>query len=194
MEQIHNTISEAAKKLHVGPHVLRFWEDELHLHIPRNKMGHRLYSAREMQLLEQIIQMKKEGYSLKEIEAEISPIASSQVIPYPVENTNLKTTGPDHAAMENTDKMIQFKTILGRIVSDAIRENAGTLTTDIASTVSNQVNKELDFLFREKDESDEKRFRELDETIRSYQKARQEVAVSQPSDKKAKNRHIFGKK
>lgn len=194
MEQIHNTISEAAKKLHVGAHVLRFWEDELHLQIPRNKMGHRFYSTKEMQLLEQIIQMKKEGYSLKEIESEISPPISSQVIPYPVENTSLENTDTEQAAMENTDKMLQFKTILGRIVSDAIRENSDMLTTDIASTVSNQVSKELDFLFREKEESDEKRFRELDETIRSYQKARQEVAASQPSVNKAKNRHIFGKK
>lgn len=194
MEQIHNTISEAAKKLHVGAHVLRFWEDELHLHIPRNKMGHRFYSTKEMQLLEQIIQMKKEGYSLKEIENEISPPVSSQVIPYPVENTTLENANANQATVENTDKMLQFKAILGRIVSDAIRENSDTLTTDIASTVSNQVSKELDFLFREKEESDEKRFRELDETIRSYQKARQEVAASQPNGNKAKNRHLFGKK
>ncbi len=184
MEQIHNTISEAAKKLHVGSHVLRFWEDELHLNIPRNKMGHRVYSAKEMHLLEQIIQMKKDGYSLKEIETRISPSPTSQVIPYPVENTQ----------MESNDKMVQFKAILGRIVSDAIRENSDNLTTDIASTVSDQVNKELDFLFREKEESDEKRFRQLDETIRSYQKARQEVAATHPSGNKAKNRHIFGKK
>lgn len=184
MEQIQNTISQAAKKLHVGPHVLRFWEDELHLSIPRNEMGHRVYSTKEMQLLEQIIQMKKDGYSLKEIEKKVSPSPVSQVIPYPVENTEI----------ENNDKMVQFKAILGRIVSDAIRENSGSLTTDIASTVSDQVNKELDFLFREKEESDEKRFRQLDETIRSYQKARQEVAAAQTSATKTKNRHIFGKK
>lgn len=194
MEQIHNTISEAAKKLHVGAHVLRFWEDELHLPIPRNKMGHRFYSPKEMQLLEKIIQMKKEGYSLKEIEDKISPPTSSQVIPYPMENTSLEEAGTDPSVMDNTDKMIQFKAILGRIVSDAIRENSDTLTTDISSNVSNQVSKELDFLFREKDESDEKRFRELDETIRSYQKARLEVAATHPSGKKAKNRHLFGKK
>ena len=184
MEQIQNTISEAAKKLHVGPHVLRFWEDELHLSIPRNKMGHRIYSTKEMQLLEQIIQMKKDGYSLKEIEKQVSPSPVSQVIPYPVENTEI----------DSNDKMVQFKAILGRIVSDAIRENSGSLTTDIASTVSEQVSKELDFLFREKEESDEKRFRQLDETIRSYQKARQEVAATQAVANKAKNRHLFGKK
>lgn len=184
MEQIHNTISEAAKKLHVGSHVLRFWEEELHLTIPRNEMGHRVYTAKEMQLLEQIVQMKNDGYSLKEIKQHVSPSSTGQVIPYPVENTNI----------ESNDKMVQFKAILGRIVSDAIRENSDTLTTDIASTVSDQVSKELDFLFREKEESDEKRFRQLDETIRSYQKARQEVAATEAGENKAKGRLHFGKK
>ena len=68
------------------------------------------------------------------------------------------------------------------------------MTTDIASSVSEHVNKELDFLFREKEEADEKRYRQLDETIRSYQRARQEAAVSQTTEKKSKNRHLFGKK
>ena len=92
------------------------------------------------------------------------------------------------------EKMQQFKQILGRIVSDAIRENATELTTDIASHVSNHVNKELDFLFREKEEADEKRFRNLDETIRNFQKARQEAAAAQIKENKSKNRHKFGKK
>lgn len=184
METKQYTISEAAKKLHVGSHVLRFWEEELHLSIPRNEMGHRTYSEKEMNELEHIINMKKEGYSLKEIEHQMSPSSSSQVIPYPI-------TEPE---MNQNDKMIQFKSILSRIVSDAIRENSDNLTSDIADTVSVQVNKELDYLFREKEESDEKRFRQLDETIRSYQKARQEIAATQISQNKAKNRHFFGKK
>ena len=35
------TIKEAAKKLHVEAHVLRYWEDELKLDIKRNAQGHR---------------------------------------------------------------------------------------------------------------------------------------------------------
>ena len=183
MEAKQYTISEAAKKLHVGSHVLRFWEEELHLNIPRNEMGHRVYSEKEMKQLEQIINMKKDGFSLKDIEHKLSPKSSGQVIPYPVSESEISPN----------DKMIQFKTILSRIVSDAIRENSDSLTSDIADTVSVQVNKELDYLFREK-ESDEKRFRELDETIRSYQKARQEIAATQITANKAKKRHVFGKK
>ena len=184
MEAKQYTISEAAKKLHVGSHVLRFWEEELHLNIPRNQMGHRVYSEKEMKQLEQIINMKKDGFSLKDIEHKLSPKSSGQVIPYPVSESEISPN----------DKMIQFKTILSRIVSDAIRENSDSLTSDIADTVSVQVNKELDYLFREKEESDEKRFRELDETIRSYQKARQEIAATQITANNTKKRHVFGKK
>lgn len=185
MEQIQYTISDMAKLLHVESHVLRYWEDELGLSIPRNKMGHRIYQQKQIELLKQIIQWKEEGLSLKEISERIPPTNSRQIIPYPA---------PTTAVVTAEDKMQQFKAILGRIVSEAIKENSQELTSDIASSVSEHVNKELDFLFREKEESDEKRFRQLDETIRSYQRARQEAAASQIKENKTKNRHLFGKK
>lgn len=184
MEQIQYTISDTAKLLHVESHVLRYWEDELGLAIPRNKMGHRIYQQKQIELLKQIIQWKEEGLSLKEISERISPGGSRQIIPYPTPTT----------VVTADDKMQQFKAILGRIVSEAIRDNSRELTSDIASSVSEHVNKELDFLFREKEEADEKKFRQLDETIRSYQRARQEAAASQIKENKAKNRHVFGKK
>lgn len=192
MDKIHYIISDAAKELHVGAHVLRFWEEELSLHIPRNDMGHRIYGEKELALFRQIIQWKQDGLSLKEIQQKCSPSATLpnpapdnvQIIRYPKENPNVS----------GDFKMQQFKRILGRIVTDAIRENSSELTADIASNVSTNVNKELDFLFREKEESDEKRFRHLDETIRSYQRARQEAAAAQIPVKKSKNRHKFGKK
>lgn len=43
------------------------------LEYPRNEMGHRIYSEKEMKQLEQIINMKKDGFSLKDIEHKLSP-------------------------------------------------------------------------------------------------------------------------
>ena len=183
MEQIQYTISDTAKLLKVETHVLRYWEEELGLTIPRNKMGHRIYQQKQIEQLKQIIQWKENGLSLKEISERINSGSSPQVIPYRVPGT----------VIHSDEKMQQFKTILGRIVTEAIRDNSQELTADIASSVSEHVNKELDFLFREKEESDEKRFRELDETIRTYQKARQEAAASQSGTNKPKKRHFFGK-
>ena len=43
MDEVHYLISDASKKVDVEAHVLRYWEDELGLEIPRNEMGHRYY-------------------------------------------------------------------------------------------------------------------------------------------------------
>ena len=44
MEKVRYMISDAANIVHVESHVLRYWEDELELNIPRNEMGHRYYT------------------------------------------------------------------------------------------------------------------------------------------------------
>lgn len=197
MDKIHYIISDAAKELHVEAHVLRYWEEELSLKIPRNKMGHRIYGPKEMELFRQIMQWKEEGLSLKEIQLKCNPNTLSapsmrdslQVIQYPGDNSAAAGN-----RVSNEEKMVQFKQILGRIVSEAIRDNASELTSDIASNVSDHVNKELDYLFREKEEADEQRFRLLDETIRNYQKARQEAAAAQVTEIKTKSRRRRNKK
>ena len=44
MEQVRYMISDAANIVQLEQHVLRYWEDELQLDIPRNEMGHRYYT------------------------------------------------------------------------------------------------------------------------------------------------------
>ena len=39
MGEVRFMISEAAKKVQVESHVLRYWEDELHIPIGRTEMG-----------------------------------------------------------------------------------------------------------------------------------------------------------
>ncbi len=197
METNYYIISDAAKELHVEPHVLRYWEEELALKIPRNKMGHRIYGPEEMELFREVMRWKDEGLSLKEIQQKCNPSSDpfsghgTQIIQYPSEKRVVENdfTG-------ESDKMEKFKMILGRIVSDAIRDNATDLTSDIAGQVTVQVSKELDFLFRERQEADEERYRRLDETIRSFQQARQEAAAAQMSEIKTKKqrRRRMGKK
>ncbi len=60
-------ISEAAKKVQVEAHVLRYWEDELQLGIKRNEMGHRCYSGEDIERLQQIKLLKEQGLQLKAI-------------------------------------------------------------------------------------------------------------------------------
>lgn len=60
-------ISEAAKKVQVESHVLRYWEDELELPIMRNEMGHRYYTEQDIRKLQEIKRLKEQGLQLKAI-------------------------------------------------------------------------------------------------------------------------------
>ena len=67
MEEMRYTISDAAKMVKVESHVLRYWEDELSLEIPRNEMGHRYYTQREIDIFCRIRALKDRGFQLKSI-------------------------------------------------------------------------------------------------------------------------------
>ena len=60
-------ISDASKMLEVENHVLRYWEEELDLPIPRNELGHRYYRESEMKLLRSVKDLKEQGFQLKAI-------------------------------------------------------------------------------------------------------------------------------
>ncbi len=60
-------ISDASKMLEVENHVLRYWEEELELPIPRNELGHRYYRDSEIKLLRSIKDLKEQGFQLKAI-------------------------------------------------------------------------------------------------------------------------------
>ena len=66
------TIKEAAKKVHVEAHALRYWEEELGLSIRRNDQGYRQYSKEDLELLERIRQWKEQGMQLKAIRLMLS--------------------------------------------------------------------------------------------------------------------------
>ena len=50
-------------------HVLRYWEEELELTVPRNEMGHRYYTKENIEQFMKIKEWKEQGYQLKAIKA-----------------------------------------------------------------------------------------------------------------------------
>ena len=60
-------ISDAANIVQVESHVLRYWEEELELTIPRNELGHRYYTQENIQEFLRIKELKERGYQLKAI-------------------------------------------------------------------------------------------------------------------------------
>lgn len=75
-------ISDAANIVNVESHVLRYWEDELELNVPRNELGHRYYTKENIQEFQRIKELKEQGYQLKAIRMivhNMSPDAQAEV-------------------------------------------------------------------------------------------------------------------
>ena len=69
MEKVRYMISDAAAAVDVETHVLRYWEDELGLDVPRNELGHRYYTRDNIKQFLRIKELKEKGYQLRAIRA-----------------------------------------------------------------------------------------------------------------------------
>lgn len=202
MEKVRYMISDAANIVNVESHVLRYWEDELELNIPRNELGHRYYTKENIQEFQRIKELKEQGYQLKAIrmivhnipldEAETGaaeakaapdlrqiPTAQNQKEAAPAkkevsaEEHALKVKDPQQSILENTDKMAQFTDLMTQIVGTAIAANNRELSRCISEDVGEQVIKEMNYLMREQEEAQEERFRKLDAAIRGNLKKKE---------------------
>lgn len=67
MKERRYIISDASKLIEVESHVLRYWEEELGIDIPRNEMGHRYYTDYYIELFKRVKELKDGGFQLKAI-------------------------------------------------------------------------------------------------------------------------------
>ena len=182
-------ISDAATLVNVESHVLRYWEEELELSIPRNEMGHRYYTKENIDDFMKIKELKEKGYQLKAIRMIIHNGSSDYLMPEGVyeraqsayektsaayEKPQVVYRGPlmtsakedEKSILDNTDRMAQFTELMTEIVGKAIAANNEMLSKTISEEVGEQVIKEMNYLMREREEAEEERFRKLDEAIR----------------------------
>ncbi|NLV76636.1 MAG: MerR family transcriptional regulator [Tissierellia bacterium] len=61
------SISEVAEITSYPPHVLRYYEKEFELEIPRNESNHRYYTYKEIELFQYIKSLQEQGFSNKQI-------------------------------------------------------------------------------------------------------------------------------
>lgn len=61
------SISEAAEIIGYAPHVLRYYEKEFNIDIPRKNSNHRYYTYKEIELLQYIKDLKDKGFNNKQI-------------------------------------------------------------------------------------------------------------------------------
>ena len=102
-------ISEASAITGLEAHVLRYWEEELGMKIPRNELGHRYYTDTEIEIFQKAKEMKNKGYQLKAIKTEI--FGKADIIPIHMEHEQ----GELESEEQNTRdvRMEQFKAITG---------------------------------------------------------------------------------
>ena len=173
-------ISDAAKMVDVEAHVLRYWEDELELPIARNEMGHRYYTEDNIRMFHRIKELKEQGYQLKAIKTLLPEMEQGKIPPAIVQPPE----PPMNARME------QFQYILGKVVSQALRETQQEMGKELSHQVSTQVVKEMDYLFRIQEEKAETHYKKLDEQIRACQKNNKAFSLGRPKEKKVKEPKI----
>lgn len=214
MEQVRYMISDAANIVAVESHVLRYWEDELELTVPRNEMGHRYYTQENVDQFLRIKQLKEEGYQLKAIKIILQqekqaalhkeqPAAAEHVTkPHQVAAEPTAATAhvekkvhlpekkqPEPVAvpvqMSPQERMEQFQNLMTQIVRNAMTDNNKDLSKEIGTEVGDRVLKEMNYLMRMQDEQEEERFKKLDEAIRSHGKRQKKSIRRKKQTKRA---------
>ncbi len=198
MGEVRFMISEAAKQVHVESHVLRYWEEELDLKIGRTEMGHRYYTEDDIQLFLCIRKLKNEGMLLRDLKPLIPQLTATRKkladAASKSQNTNLKplNTQPisadTPAASANTNliptdsdvipvtQLEQARSLIGDVLTEVVTSNNAVLEQQISKKVTNDVIREMDFLFQAKERQEEEHYRKLDNLIRQQQTLRRETA------------------
>jgi DNA-binding transcriptional MerR regulator len=180
MAEIRYIISDASKQLDVEPHVLRYWEEELELDIPRNELGHRYFRAEDLDMLKSVKKLKEQGLQLKAIKMMLPQILNEDKLCEKEEDTprqevqQVSKVVPMEVPQSGTSKVQQFQEFLQGVLEDTLKENNLILKEQLTKEVSSEVR----LLLEEREEKEERRYKKLDETIREMQKMRQETATS----------------
>lgn len=188
-------ISDAAKEVKVESHVLRYWEEELHLPIKRNELGHRYYTEEDVERFKQIKGMKERGLQLKAIKM-ILKDGKLDVLPsedagqtaatetadkgetgagerkeseLPINIVDSRDCEIEAETKENKAKRLQW--LLQQLIRETLQENNGELCREIRESVV----KELDYQFRMQEEREEARDKMLAERDEEHYKKMDEL-------------------
>ena len=191
-DNTYYTITEAAKKLSVEPHVLRYWEEELGLVIKRNDVGHRYYDEEDIKLFERIQELKHNGKSLKNIKEAIDLYKKTvkarskeklEKAEGKIEEEQKRELSEESKNVDLSENVVDFKQaqmqkIMSKMIANALQENKHIITSSVKAEVTEEVMKQMDIIMKEKEEREEARFRKLDECLRRLQRVNDEVAAT----------------
>ena len=171
-------ISDAARQVGVEAHVLRYWEDELGLAIPRNGQGHRYYREQDIHILHKIRDWKEQGFQLRAIKLLLPDrrrveAMTPQELYHLREELNQKVQmeedrSPKHARMgqvtplpsamevaepvssiSKEQKLQQFEQMMRDMITSVVEQQTQQSEERIAEAVTEKVSKQMDYLMRE---------------------------------------------
>lgn len=124
MENRTYLVTEAEKLTGEKAHVLRYWEDELGMEIHRNSLGHRCYTAQDIQIFLGIRELKKKGLHLKAIRELMPKLvqATAEIKAFPAEAAETAKEKPDPAIPGKADEVLE---VVGRSSARAGSRTAG---------------------------------------------------------------------
>ena len=185
-------ITDAAKKVNVESHVLRYWEEELELPIERNKQGHRLYTEEDLNRFMYIKELKKEGLQLRAIRARIHKVEDwakgrtveterdprTEVVANKLQVRNENDT-EDYIGSgdvmriqirshedDKQEKAAKLCMMLQQMVGQAVRQENQGMIMELKKCLSETVSKEMDYQFRMQEQREEEHFQRVDELLR----------------------------
>lgn len=178
MEQTYYLISDAAKKVQVESHVLRYWEEELGLPIKRNELGHRFYTEEDIKRFISIKSLKEKGLQLKAIKLVLQDDESFDKEAGETEKTMM---GVEKRAAVNTpnreekmekelggkkilsvitktslepeNKSARMQMLLKQMIMEAIKDS----NEELCDSLKESLLKEMDYQFRLQEEREEER-------------------------------------
>ena len=185
MGEVHYMISEAAKRVNVETHVLRYWEEELSLSIGRTEMGHRYYTEDDIQLFCCIKELKEQGIQLKELKGLIPDMLRTRdklkLQKEPKEDPTVSNSvSEEQLDMASNASLEKIQLQIEEIFQHAMLENNKILEESVSQSISQAIIKEMNYLFQAQDRQEEDRYKNLDHLIRQQQTYRIESARSAP--------------
>ncbi|NLK96755.1 helix-turn-helix domain-containing protein [Defluviitalea saccharophila] len=177
MEEKRYSISEASEMLNLETHVLRYWEEELNLEIPRNEMGHRYYTDEEIRIFESIKHFKEQGLQLKAIKAAISNQDENEEYALKLSHENeIDITNP------GDEKVKQFQLMMKNLFKEALIEHNHIIKKELKEELKQDLREEMSaqikLLEKEYEQRDKERYKRLDEVLREVQSMRKETAAA----------------
>lgn len=190
MAQTYYLISDASRMVEVESHVLRYWEEELEIPIKRNELGHRYYTAGDIDRFREIKRLKEQGLQLKAVRMMLKDgrMEYQQSLGEGTELVQMEGGQQGGRSIEVVresamaqveeetpeEKAVRLRRILKQLVADAVKENNKEMFEDIKEAVL----KELDYQFRQWEEQEngreelrkqreEEHYRQVDELLRS---------------------------